>query len=90
MDLRTYFTQRALQALQDPRVAAIMRDERVSRALMNALRLRGKVQRSFDERVDALAKTLNLATKREVRELRRTIRRLEDELRRSQRNDATD
>ncbi len=85
MDIRTYLTQRALQALQDPRVAAIMRDERVSRALMNALRLRGKVQRSFDERVENVAKLLNLATKREVRELRRTIRKLEDELKRSQR-----
>lgn len=81
MDIRSYLTQQAVKALQDPRVASMLRDERVSRALMEALRLRGKLQRSFDDRVDSLAQTLNLATKREVRELKRTIRRLEDEMR---------
>ena len=54
---------------------------------MEALRFRGKLQRSFDDRVDSVAKTLNLATKREVRELRRTIRRLEQEIKRAQLED---
>lgn len=81
MDIRSYLTRQAVKALQDPRVASMLRDERVNRALMEALRLRGKLQRSFDDRVDSMAQTLNLATKREVRELKRTIRRLEDEMR---------
>lgn len=73
--------------MKDPRVASLLRDERVNRALMEALRFRGKLQRSFDDRVDSVAKTLNLATKREVRELRRTIRRLEQEIKRAQLED---
>ena len=71
-----------LRLLQDPRIAKLLQDERVRRALMEALRARGRIGAEFDERVDRLARALNLATKREVRELKRTVRRLEEELRR--------
>ncbi|MDH3727019.1 MAG: hypothetical protein OER77_05770 [Myxococcales bacterium] len=72
---------RLLQALQDPRVGKVLRDPRTQKALMRALRFRGRVQERIDQRLERMARRLNLATAREVRELRRTIRRLEEELR---------
>ncbi len=75
------FRDRLLQILQDPRVAKVLADPRAQQALMAALRFRGRVQERYEQRLERLARRLNLATAREVRELKRTIRRLEEELR---------
>ncbi len=72
---------RLLQLLQDPRVAKLLADPRAQKALMQGLRFRGRVQERIDLRLERMARRLNLATAREVRELKRTIRRLEEELR---------
>ncbi|MCZ6807971.1 MAG: hypothetical protein O7F08_13520 [Deltaproteobacteria bacterium] len=72
---------RLLRLLQDPRVAKLLRDPRTQKALMQGLRFRGRVQEGLDQRLERMARRLNLATAREVRELKRTIRRLEEELR---------
>ncbi len=72
---------RLLRLLQDPRVAKLLRDPRTQKALMRALRFRGRTQEEIDRRLETMARRLNLATAREVRELKRTIRRLEEELR---------
>ncbi len=72
---------RLLRLLQDPRVAKLLRDPRMQKALMRGLRFRGRVQEEIDRRFERMARRLNLATAREVRELKRTIRRLEEELR---------
>jgi len=73
--------QRLLRWLQDPRVARLLQDPRVQKAMIDALRYRGRAQERIDRALETLAKRLNLATAREVRELKRTIRRLEEELR---------
>ena len=72
---------RLIQILQDPRVAKLLADPRAQQALMAALRFRGRVQEGYEQRLERLARRLNLATAREVRDLKRTIRRLEEELR---------
>lgn len=72
---------RLLRLLQDPRVAKLLQDPRTQKALMQGLRFRGRVQEGLDQRLELMARRLNLATAREVRELKRTIRRLEEELR---------
>ncbi len=72
---------RLLQLLQDPRVAKLLADPRAQKALMQGLRFRGRVQERIDLRLERMARRLNLATAREVRELKRTIRRLEEQLR---------
>lgn len=72
---------RFLRLLQDPRVAKLLRDPRTQKALMRALRFRGRAQEEIDRRLEIMARRLNLATAREVRELKRTIQRLEEELR---------
>ena len=66
--------------LQDPRVMKTLQDPRVMKAMARAFELKGKVQQGFDSHAEKLAETLNFATKAEVRELKRTIRKLEREL----------
>lgn len=80
MALKDLFMKQGMKLMQDPRFMKLMQDERVMKALMNAMQLRGKIQESFDERVERVAKTLNLATRKEVRELQRTLRKMEREL----------
>lgn len=72
---------RLLRLLRSPLVAKVLQDPRAQRALMRGLRLRGRVQEDIDQRLERMAHRLNLATAREIRELKRTIRRLEEALR---------
>lgn len=83
MDLKAFLTEKGLKLIQDPRVMKLVQDERFMKAVMGAFQLRGKLQETFEERVEEVAKSLNLATKAEVRELKRAMRKLEDELERA-------
>ncbi len=65
----------------DPRVARTLRDPRVQRWLLRALRLRGRAEGAVDRRLQRVARALNLATQRDLRALQRRIRDLERELR---------
>ncbi len=82
MALRDVLARRGIQLIQDPRLAKFMQDERVMRALMKAVQLRGQAQDRIDDGIDSLARSLNLATKREIRELKRSLRRMEQQLHR--------
>jgi polyhydroxyalkanoate synthesis regulator phasin len=76
--------ERLLRAIQDERVAALLRNPRVQSALMRALKLRGRLEGEVDRRLARVATRLNLATQKDVRALQRRIRHLEDELRDAQ------
>lgn len=69
-----------MKLMSDPRIAKLMQDERFMKALMQMMSMPGKVQSFTTEQVEKLAKSMNLATEEEVRDLQRTVRRLEDEL----------
>jgi hypothetical protein len=71
-----------MKLMTDPRLMKLMSDERVMKAMMGMMAVPGKVQTFTQEQIDKIAKSMNLATEEEVKELRRTIRRLEDEMRR--------
>jgi polyhydroxyalkanoate synthesis regulator phasin len=83
MSLKSLFKMGA-DVLHDARVkdgvAKVLRDPRVMKAVAKGFELKGKVQQEFDQRVEKVAESLNLATKAEVRELKRTIRKLERDL----------
>lgn len=66
--------------LRSPHWARVLEDPRARGALMRALRLRAQLGALVDSRVEALASRFNLATQREIRELRRSLRQLEREL----------
>ena len=69
-----------MKLMQDPRFMKMMQDPRVMKAMAKGFEIKGKVQQGFDAKVESMAESLNLATKGEVRELKRTIRKLEREL----------
>jgi hypothetical protein len=64
----------------------LMQDERVMKAVVAAMSVPGKVQSFTSEQVQALAKAMALATEDEVKDLKRTVRRLEEEIARLERD----
>ena len=86
--LKDILTKKGLELMQDPRVAKLMQDERVMKTMMQAIQLRGRLQEDFDQRVDQVARSLNLAIKKELRELKRSMRKMEQDLERAKREAA--
>jgi len=83
MDLKKLITKQGMKLIQDPRVTKLMQDERVMKAMMQAFQARSKAQENFDVMVENAAKRLGLVTKKEVRELKRSMRKLETELKKA-------
>ena len=72
--------QQGMKLMTDPRVMKLMQDERVMKAMMTAMSVPGKAQSFARDQVEALAKAMALATEGEVKDLRRTVRKLEEEV----------
>jgi polyhydroxyalkanoate synthesis regulator phasin len=84
MSLKKTLMSQSMKMMQDPRVMKMMQDPRVMKAMAKGFEIKGKVQQQVDAHVESMANSLNLATKAEVRELKRTIRKLERELKKTQ------
>jgi hypothetical protein len=80
MSLKKTLMREGMKFVQDPRFVKFLQDPRVMKAMAKGFELKGKVQQGFDSKAEKIAETLNFATKAEVRELKRTIRKLEREL----------
>src|SRR5579871_1392453 len=78
--LKKTLMQQGMKLMSDPRVMKLMQDERVMKAVMAAMSMPGKAQSFAKERVENIAKAMALATEGEVKDLRRTVRKLEDEI----------
>ena len=80
LTFKEFLAKRSMKVLQDPRVAKVMQDERVMKGMMQALEFRGRAQQAFDRGVEEVARTLNLATQKEMKDLRRQLKKVEREL----------
>ncbi len=78
--LKKTLLQQGMKLMSDPRVIKLMQDERVMKALMTAMSVPGKAQNLARGQVENVARAMSLATEGEVKDLRRTVRRLEDEV----------
>jgi hypothetical protein len=78
--LKKTLMEQGIKFMSDPRVMKIMQDERVMKALMQMMSVPGKVTSFTNEQVERLAKAMSLATEDEVNDLKRQVRRLEEEL----------
>ncbi len=85
-DLKKSLMKQGLKLMSDPRVGKLLQDPRVMNALMQAMAVPGKVQSFTSEQLEKLAKSMSLATEDEVNDLKRTVRRLEDEVARLERD----
>jgi polyhydroxyalkanoate synthesis regulator phasin len=83
--LKDTLVSQGLKLMSDPRVTKWMQDERVMRAVMKAAGLPAKVQSFTAEQLDRMVKAMDLAKEDEVNDLRRAVRRLEDEVARMRR-----
>ena len=72
--------KQGMKLMTDPRVMKMMQDERVMKAVMQMMSMPGKVQTFTSDQVEKLAKAMSLATEDEVKDLKRQIRRLEEEV----------
>ena len=72
--------KQGMKLMTDPRVMKMMQDERVMKAVMQMMTVPGKVQSFGNEQIEKLAKAMSLATEDEVKDLKRQIRRLEEEV----------
>jgi hypothetical protein len=86
VDLKQELVNQALKLMQDPRVMRAMQNPKVMQGLMGAIALRATLQKNLESSVELVAKSLSLATEAEVRELRRTVRRLEREIEAQKKN----
>lgn len=78
--------KQGMKLMSDPRVLKLMQDERVMGALMQVMNAPGRVQTFTTEQVEKLAKAMSLATEDEVNDLKRQVRRLEEEVSRLERD----
>lgn len=78
--------KQGMKLMTDPRVAKFLQDERVMKAVMQVMSVPGKVQTFTSDQRERLAKALRVATEDEIRDLRRQVRRLEEEIARMERN----
>jgi cell division protein FtsB len=72
--------KQGMKLMTDPRVMKMMQDERVMKAVMQMMNVPGMVQSFTNEQIERLAKAMSLATEDEVKDLKRQIRRLEEEV----------
>jgi hypothetical protein len=81
MSLKRALLERGMKLMSHPRVMKLLSDPRVMNLVMKGFQLRSQAQAHIDARIKSLAKTLKLATREEVAELKRTIRVLEEQIR---------
>lgn len=80
MSIKQRLMNRARKLLEDPRVASFIESPLLMQSVESAIEARAKLQENLEQGVQRIAKRLNLATTGEVREMKRTIRRLEREV----------
>jgi cell division FtsZ-interacting protein ZapD len=84
--LKKTLMKQGIKLMSDPRVMKLMQDERMMKMLMQVMAMPGKVQSFTHDNAERFAKAMALATEDEVKDLRRTVRRLEEEVARLQRD----
>lgn len=83
--LKKQLLDQGLKLMADPRVLKMMQDPRVMKAVIAAMSVPGKVTSLTQDGVERIAKAMALATEDEVTDLKRTVRKLEDEVARMKR-----
>ena len=80
MEFKQRLMQEGMKLMSNPTVMKLMQDERVMKAVMGAMSLPAKVSTLTETAGERIAKTMHMATEQEVKDLKRTIRRLEEQV----------
>ncbi len=85
MSLKDKVVQEGMKLATHPAVGPLLQDERLMKLFMTALSVPGKVSDLTEEQRQNFVKVMGLATEKEVADLQRTVRSLEEELSRLRR-----
>jgi hypothetical protein len=80
MSIADEMKKRGLQLMSDPRVLKLMQNEQFMKAMMAVMQGVGKVNSFTTEQTERFAKSMRLATSQEVKDLKRTVKNLENEV----------
>jgi polyhydroxyalkanoate synthesis regulator phasin len=80
MDFKKKLMSQGMKLMSDPRFMKLMQDERFAKVMANAITLPGKIQTFTSDQKSALTKAMGMASEDEVKDLRRTVRALEDQI----------
>jgi hypothetical protein len=80
MSIKDEVMKRGMQMMSDPRVAKLMQNPQFMKLMMAAIQVPGKVNSFTNEQAKVLAGALRLATAEEVKDLSRTVKKLEREV----------
>jgi hypothetical protein len=86
MSIKDRLKSEGLRLAQNPAVAKVAQDPRFFKFVMQAVAMPGKLQSFSAEQRETFAKMMGLATQDEVRDLKRTVAALEDEVARLRRS----
>jgi len=80
MTIKDEMMKKGMQMLTDPRVQKLMQNPQFMKVMMSVVQVPGKVNTFTNEQSERLASSLKLATAKEVKELRRSVQKLEREV----------
>ena len=80
MGMKKKLMKEGMKLMSDPRMMKLMQDERFMKVVMAAMSIPGQVSTIAQDQTDRFARMMSLATEQEVRDLRRTVRALEEQL----------
>jgi polyhydroxyalkanoate synthesis regulator phasin len=76
--IRQEMMRRGMKLMTNPKVMKAMADPRVMSAITQGFALKGQIQSQIEGTLRQVAAVLNLATKEDVENLRRTLSQVED------------
>jgi len=80
MSLKSEMMKRGMQMMSDPRVMKLMQNPQFMKLMMAAIQVPGKVNSFTNEQAKHLATALRLATAEDLKDLQRTVKKLEREI----------
>ncbi len=80
MSIKDRVLEEGMKLVQHPTLAPLLQDERVMKLLMSALAVPGKLEELTEEQKQNVGRFLGLAQDKEVADLKRAVRSLEDEV----------
>lgn len=80
MSLKKSLMSQGMKLMSDPRMMKLMQNPQFMKAMMAAMSMPGRIEGFTKEQSERFAKAMALATAQEVKDLKRTVRALEDQL----------
>jgi hypothetical protein len=80
MSLKDKVVEEGMKLATHPALAPYLQDERIMKLLMTALSVPGRIEELSEEQRANFIKVMGVAAQQEVKDLKRTVRSLEDQL----------